>query len=632
MKDADILEEAIKRLKLCIEGDRENREEALDDLKNLAGDQWPAAIKAERANRPCLTINRLPQFLRQVTGDLRNTNPAINILPADDKTPKDGAELVEGIVRGIQYRSDASSVYEGAAESAAACGMGYFRVLTEYADDDTFDQDILIAAIPNPFSVYFDPTARKSTREDARYGFITETMSKEDFEAAHPKKKAADVDFDGQTDGLEYWRSGDDVIVAEYFWKEPHKKTIAQDESGAIIPDPVEGAPYAQKRTVTYDKVMWAKMSGAEILEGPQQFPGKHIPIVAIMGEELYIGDRVYRSSVIRFGKDPQRMYNFFRSAHTEIVALQPKSPFVGTAKQFTGFERFWEQANTSNRAYLPYQADEKAPGAPKREAPPMASTGFIQEVALAADDLKATTGIYDAGLGSKSTETSGVAIRQRQMESDVSTSIYSDNMAKAVAHCGRIIVGMIPEIYDTARVMRILGKDDSQDMVPVNTPMMIDGGQVLMNDLTSGKYDVRVSVGPNYTTRRQETAESMMQFLQAFPGVAPVVGDLVAENMDWPGADQFAERLRATMPPGIIKQDKMPPEQQQAMAQQRESEAMMAQKQEAADQIKFREESAKADKAEADAARARFEAMKAEVELAMMQSGAVPAQQGLPI
>lgn len=626
MKNEEIIETALKCMKLAVNADRENRLEALDDMRNITGQQWPEAVKADREanNRPCVTVNRLPQFLRQVTGDLRNMNPAVNVMPSDGQSSDEMAELVEGIVRQIQYQSDASTVYERAGESAAACGMGYFRILTDYAGDDTFDQEIVIRRIANPFSVYFDPDGRESTREDARYCFITETMASEDFKEAYPGKVAADAEMDGQTDGLEYWRDGSDVVVAEYFWKEPTSKRIVQLSNGAVLENPPNGVAFAKERRVSYDRVMWAKISGRDVLEGPQEFPSRHIPVVAVMGEEMHIGDRTYRSSVIRFAKDPQRLYNYWRSAQTELIALQPKAPYLVTPKQVEGLETFWNEANNANRPYLPFHPDEKAP-TPQRATPPVPSAGMMQEVGLAAEDMKSTTGIYDAGLGNRSDERSGVAIRQRQMESDISTSIYADNVSKAVAHCGRIIVDMIPRVYDTERALRIVGKDDSQKMVEVNKVVTDANGSVTLNDLTSGKYDVRVSVGPNYSTKRQETAESMTQFIQAYPAAAPLVGDLVAKNMDWPGADQFAERLKKALPPGILSPDEMPPEQQQAMAGQQQAQQQQMAKVQAMEMLAFREAEAKAAKAEADALRAKFDADKAQIELAAMSGQVMP-------
>jgi len=634
LKHDDLLKEARERAKLAADADRFNREEALDDMRNIVGLQWPDDVRAKREedNRPCLTINRLPQFLRQVTGDLRNMNPAIKAIPADTKASQEDAELVEGIIRQIQYESDASSIYERAAESAAACGMGFFRVLTDYVSNDSFDQKIIIQSIDNPFSVYFDPEARKSTREDARWCLITQVMTEEAFKDAYPDKVAVSVEQDGSGDGLEFWRQNGETVVAEYFWKEPKSKTIMLLPNGMIL----ENAPKdlgGKTRTVNYDVIMWAKISGKDVLEGPQEFPGDHIPVIAVMGEELHIGDRIYRSSVIRFAKDPQRLYNYWRSAQTEMIALQPKAPYLVTAKQISGLEQIWSEANDSNRPYLPYIPDPNAP-APQRATPPIPSSGMMQEVGLAADDMKATTGIYDAGLGQRSDEKSGVAIRQRQMESDVSTSIYSDNMAKAVAHCGRVIVSMIPKIYDTNRMLATIGEDDQHGMTEINKPMMSENGPITINDMTKGKFDVRVAVGPNYATKRQETAESMMQFIQAFPPAAQVAGDLIAKSMDWPDADKIAERLKKMLPPGMAEiedPEEQAMAQQQAMQAQQQQQQQQAMGQEAA-MLQLRELNAKADKAEADAQTAHFNAQKAQLELAAMGGQLVPVNQITPV
>lgn len=618
MNKKDILKAARDRMSEAIDGDQENRVEAMDDLQKLVGDQWPEDIRTEREadNKPCLTINRLPQFVRQVTGDIRRMNPAINVIPADQKATKETAEIVEGLIRQIEYKSDASSVYEQSAECAAASSIGWFRILNDYEGEDTFDQEILIKRIPNPFSVYCDPSAQMPTREDANYLFITESMRKDDFEKAYPKKDEQDIEHDGNTDGLEHWQQEGKIVVAEYYWKEPLTKTIWQLPDGSVTnEDPkIEGV---KKREVKSHKVMWAKVSGSDVLEGPVEQPTKHIPVLAVTGEEWHVGERVRRSGVIRHAKDAQQMYNYWRSASTEVVALQPKAPYMVSVKQIAGLESIWNTANKKNLPYLPYNPDEKA-NMPQRSTPPVSSSGMMQEIMVAADDMKATTGIYDAGLGNGSQEKSGVAIRQRQMESDVATSIYSDNMAKAIAACGRVIVDMIPKIYDTQRVVQVLGKDESEEMVPINGVMMQGGQQYSVNDLTIGKYDVRVSVGPNYSTRRQETSEGMLEFIRVFPGAAQVTSDLVAKAMDWPDADQFAERLKKTLPPELRDNEDLSPEEQQAAQQAMQQQQEQAQIQQQFAQADLRKSAAEASEAEADAKKTAIEAAQAQFELAL--------------
>ncbi len=620
MNNDSIIKTALDRMAEAVDADRENRAEAMDDLENLAGfGQWPDDVKREREDegRPCLTINRLPQFTRQVTGDIRKLNPAINVMPADGEASDEVAEIYEGLIRQIQYQSDASSVYEGAAENAAQCGMGYFRVRADYEDDQSFNQEILIEAIPNPFSVYFDPAAKHSTRKDAQFAFITEQVKKDDFQAQFPKAAEVDVKIDGETDGLENWHDGGDVIVAEYFWKEPITRKLKMQRNGTIVENAIAPLDTIQEREVQSHQVMWAKITGKEVLEGPQEFPCMEIPILAVMGEELHVGEKVVRSSVIRYGKDPQRLYNYYRSAGAEVVALQPKAPYLVSTKQVGGLEDFWNKANTANRPYLPYHPDEKA-GMPKRSQPPVSSQGLMQEAITAIDDMKATTGIYDAGLGSKSNEQSGVAIQRRQMESDISTSIYTDNLAKAIAHCGRIVVEMVPQIYDTNRTVRTVNKDDTQKLEEINGIQISMDGIQPVNNLKAGKYDVRVSVGPNYTTKRQEAADSMIDFVRAVPQAGAVTSDLIAKNMDWPGADEFAERLKKTLPPGVIPLEDLEPEQQQAAQAGMMQQQQAAQMQQQAAGIEIQQQQAEAVEATADAEKAKLEVAEKQLELAM--------------
>lgn len=628
-KDA-FLKESREQLSEAINAERENHEEALDDLRNLIGDQWDATLKAQRESeqRPCITVNKLAQFVRQVTGDIRQLNPAINVSGSDINSSREVADIFEGLIRDIQVKSDASSTYEAAAEGAASCGMGYFRILTDYETPESFNQEIKIRRIFNPFSVYFDPEARDPTRRDADWVFITDQMEAEDFSEAYPKAGAVSVET-STADTIYNWRHGSTVTIAEKFWIERKKATLHLMADGSTALDPVGPVNSVQTRETHIPIVKWAKISGNDILEGPREFAATMLPVIAVMGEEIHMGERTYRSSVIRFAKEPQRIYNYLSSAEAEVVALQPKSPFMVTPKQIAGVESMWVTANTANRPYLVYTPDAMAPGAPQRIQPPVSSQGLQVGLAKASDDMKATTGIYDASLGQRSQETSGVAIRQRQMESDVSTSIYSDNMGKAVEQCGRVLLDMIPRIYDTARTMRIIGDDQKEKMVQVNQPVMINSQELLMNNLSAGKYDIRVSVGPNYSTKRQEAAEKMMELTRADPTLIQKAGDIMVRSMDFPSADLLAERLEKMLPPELRPQQDQPdPQAQQAQAMQMQAQQAQMQMGMQVEQAKLRQETAKAAKAEADAMKAEAEARKAGLELDMAQQA---ARIGLP-
>ena len=616
MKKDEIVATSRKRLDLAYAAERGNREHSLDDLRFITGvGQWDDVSRQEREQegKPCLTLNSLPQYVRQVTGQIRDLNPAIKTVAGDSEASEEVAEILEGLIRHIEYKSGAVAIYEATGESAASCGFGAFRIRAVYSDDETFDQELLVERIHNPFAVYFDPSAKDPTRKDAEWCIITDKMPVEDFKEIYGDK-AVPEDVNHQSDpDWHHWRADETVTIAEHFWKEYEESTIWLLESGQIVTNVPEGIRTVRSRKVRKPKVMWAKVSGLDVLEGPQEFPSKYIPVIAVTGEEIHLGEEMYRSSVIRHAKDAQRLMNYSRSAHAELVALQPKAPYLITAKQVAGLETFWNEANKKNRPYLPYNADEKAPGAPQRVPPPVPSSGLMQEIMLAAEDLKRTTGIYDAGLGAKSNETSGVAIAQRKQESQNSTSIYADNTVKAVEHGGRVMLDMIPRIYDTQRIIRILGEDEEQKMVQINGMQEDMEGPIPINDLTIGKYDVKVGVGPSYSTKRQESAEGMMAFVQAVPAAGAVTADLIAKAQDWPEADRFAERIKKTLPPGVAEDpEDMSPEEQQQMAMQQQQQAQEQQRQsqvmQQMESFKMREEEAKAVKAEADALKAQLE------------------------
>lgn len=631
MKSADLLKIAKQRMDDAASADLHNRDRAEDDFKFLIGEQWPTEVKTERdaAGKPCLIINGLPQFVRQVTGQIRSMNPAIKVMAADGEASEDVAEIQEGLIRQIEYKCDAPSIYEETAATAAACGVGYWRVRADYCDGLTFDQELLIERIYNPFSVYFDPLSKDPTRKDARYCFVIEEMETDDFRAQYPD---ADMeDFTSDNRGIFNWGGVDTVTVAEYFWIEQTEKQIALLPSGQVIEGPFpKGVDLPRKRTVKVPKVMWAKITACDVLEGPTEIPCPYIPVVAVTGEEWHVGEEMYRSSVIRFAKDPQMLYNYARSAQAEVIALQPKAPYIVSARQVEGLEAMWSEANNANRPYLVYNPDENAP-APQRVPPPIPSQALMTEIQLAAEDMKRTTGIYDASLGAQSNEKSGVAIRERKMEAQVNTSIYADNMVKAITQTGKILCAMIPRVYDTQRVIRILGEQDQEKMVVINAMMMTENGPMPVNDMTVGKYDVRIGVGPSYQTKRQEAAEGMTAFMQTIPQAAPLVADLVAGAQDWPDADKIAERLRKQLPPGIVEDDQEQPDpaQMQQMQMQQQQQQMQMQQQMEAEQIAKAEAVAKAKQAEANARKAEAEAVKAEIEvqamLAPMNVGMMP-------
>ena len=592
MSKNDILKEIRDRFKQAIDYWDPIFTRCIDDLKftrNQDNEQWPSDIKSQREQdgRPCLTINKIASFADAVIGDIRQNEPSIKVKPVDSKADPETAEIISGLIKNIENQNNAEICYDTAAESAAICGFGAFRIGTDYAEDDSFDLDITMSRIKNPFTVYYDPQAQSWDRDDARYCFITERIPKEVFEETYPKKVA--MPAEGKFDGCQYWGDDKTIRIVEYFKRVETVKTIilVKAPTGELFttqdkPKQEElqmllsmGWQIVKEKQAPSHKIVWYKASAGDILEGPTDWPGKYIPIPLVLGKELCIeGETDYRG-IVRHAKDPQRLYNYNRSTSAEIIALAPKAPFLVTSKMIGAYQDKWNNAHKKSYPYLPYDADPQAPGVmPKRADPIAVNTGVQTEVIVADQEIHDTTGMQQANMGQKSNEKSGKAILARQREGDIANFPYFDNLGRAMKYAGKIILDLIPKVYDTARIIRVMNPDASDKLVAINQPMQGPDGKQKLYDLTVGKYDVVVTIGPSFTTQRDEAAASMMEFLAAVPAAGPLIGDLVAKNLDWPGAQVIEKRLKALLPPALLAMEgdgnrPMPPPPPDPMMQQ---------------------------------------------------------------
>ena len=600
----DMLATMRSRFTMAVSAYSESREDELDDLRFEAGSpdnqwQWPADVLATRGSvqgqtinaRPCLTINKLPQHVHQVTNEQRQNRPSVKVIPVDDNADVEVAEIFEGVIRHIEYISDADVAYDTACENQVTYGEGYIRVLTKYCDDNSFDQDLYIGRIRNSFSVYMDPTIQDPCGSDAEWCFVTEDMTKAEYERQFPDAAPiSSIMQQGVGDSsLSQWLTEDTVRIAEYFYYEhtPTKLNLYQGNMSAVEGSREDkelkalGLKPLKSRMADVKKVKWLKTNGFEVLE-EQDWAGKFIPVIRVVGNEYEVDGRLYVSGLIRNAKDAQRMYNYWVSQEAEMLALAPKAPFIGYGGQFEGYEQQWKTANTTNWPYLEVNPDvTDGAGAvlplPQRAQPPMASSGLLQAKAGASDDIKASTGQYDSSLGATSNERSGRAILAREKQGDTGTYHYVDNLARAIRHCGRQLVDMIPKIYDTERIARIIGVDGEVKRAKINPSQaepvkkIVDETGIVIEKIYNpsvGKYDVCVSTGPSYMTKRQESLDAMSQLLQGNPQLWQVAGDLFVKNMDWPGAQEMAKRFAKTIDPKLLSDADEDPALQAAQQQ----------------------------------------------------------------
>jgi hypothetical protein len=660
--DDDKMATMRSRLQMAITAYSDTREDELDDLRFTAGSpdnqwQWPAdvlqtrgAVQGQTINaRPCLTINKLPQHVRMVTNEQRQNRPSGKVIPADDNADIQVAEIFNGVVRHIEYMSDADVAYDTACDNQVTYGEGYIRLLTEYCNDDTFDQDIKIGRVRNAFSVYMDPTIQDPCGADAKWCFITEDILKTEYEEMFPDATPISTlmaqGVGNESMGL--WLVEDTIRIAEYFYvvNEPGELNLYPDGTTSFTGTPEDnnnramfGKPIRQRRS-DRRKVMWMKTNGFDVLE-EREWPGKWIPVVRVVGNEWEVEGRLYISGLVRNAKDAQRMYNYWTSQEAEMLALAPKAPFIGYGGQFEGYEMQWKTANTTNWPYLEVNPDV-TDGAgnvlplPQRAPPPLPQTGLIQAKMGAAEDIKGTTGQYDASLGIGGNERSAKAIVAREKQGDTGTYHYVDNLARAIRHITRQIVDLIPKIYDTQRIARIIGVDGEVGMVKFN-PMQPEPVKEVRDMETGaliekiynpgvGTYDVMVTTGPGYMTKRQEALDAMSQILQANPALWQVAGDLFIKNMDWPGAQEMAERFKKILDPKVLSEGDQSPEM---MAAQQQIEMMTQELNRVTDILQNIQDSTEQQKVEIDRYKSEIDAYNAETKrIAAVQNSMTPEQ-----
>lgn len=578
----DFLKVAKDRFKLCLEAEAESRREELDDVKFMVGDQWPLNIKSERQRdmRPCLTINQCPQYVRGITNDQRQNRPAVKVNPADDKASLDTATILQGMVRHIEYASDGDIAIDTAEEWAVKSGLGYFALCTDYASPLSFQQEIKFRQLDDRFAVFTDPYWTKPDGSDMQFGFIVSDPSREEFLTEFPTSELSEMsDWEAMGVNSPNWFTKNTCRIAEYYYKTYEDvevvllsdgREVERDDIDKLPEGLADGVREVSKRIAKKPKIKWAKINGVEILE-ENEILGEYIPIIPVIGEKQVVDNKKVYAGIIRHLKDPQRMYNYFASAETEAIALAPRAPYVGAAGQFEGHEEKWQTANTKNHAFLEYNPQSlngKDAPPPQRNVAEPAVQAITQAMVQRAQEMKATTGMYDAALGKQSNEIAGVAIQRRIQQSNLATFHFIDNLARSQRHAGRIMLSWIPKIYNTAQAVRIIGDDGEVDFAKINQ-IFEEGGENKSHFLDQGRYDCTVSTGPSYQTKRQEAVASMLDLARSLPQAMQVGLDLLVRNMDWPGAQEIADRIKKTLPPQLVddKSQPIPPEAQQQMS-----------------------------------------------------------------
>lgn len=599
-----IIAEAYKRFQFAVEQESDNHKRAEEAIKFRDLEQWPDKVKKAREEdpegpRPCLVLDKINQYINQIKNDQRQNRPSIKVRPVDDKADPKVAKVLQGLIRNIEDVSRAGVSYDTAHEQAVDGGFGYWRILADYVDDTSFDQEPRIVRIRNRFSVLLDPNHQQPDGSDSKWGFVFEKLSHDEFEAQYPgKKKVSYEEYSGVAEG---WVEEDSLIVAEYFKVVETREEIAELADGSVVQlaEVPKGQKPVKTRKAKRCKVEWRKLTAAEELDF-RELPGRYIPIVQVIGNEIDFKGKRRLSGAIRGAMDAQRMYNYSGSAFVERVALEPRVPWIAAEGQLEGRETEWKTANRRNISVLQYKpVVDDGSGTlfppPQRQPMPGIPAGWQQLMANSEHDVQTALGMYGSNLGADTDATSGKQELALQRRGDTATFHYQDNLSLAIQHTGRILLEWIPTYYDTAKIVRILGEDGKEDYVRIDPELEAaiktikgEDGNVDYYNLSWGRYDVTPVVGPSHVTKRLEAQDFASQMAQAAkdPITSQIMTYLAIKNSDWAGAEEATRMIKATLPPQIQESEEptdLPPEVSQAIQmaqaqiQQKEQQIMMA-------------------------------------------------------
>jgi hypothetical protein len=638
----DFMSRALSSFDLCRDTDSENRDLQEEDLRFVwLREQWPREVmeKRQREGRPCLTLDKTQAFVRQVVNDARMNKPAIAVKPVDSGADPETAKILGGLIKNIEYSSDADVAYDTAMDYAVSSGRGYFGINVQYATDDTFDQDIVFERKADPLLIWGDPRSTAADSSDWMEAWELEYLSKDEYERTYPGKDVVEwSNFEGMDDP---WWDGDRVTIAKWWVRELiEAEALMLSDNQVVDTEAWEmnaedyaalGIEVIARRPIKKYKVKCYILSGKQLLE-TIDWPGSYIPIIPVYGSEITVDGRRRFSSLTRPAFDAQRNYNYWRSTSTELVALAPKVPFIGKERAFNGEDAHkWATANSESWAYISVPDNAEIP---QRQQMPSIPAGAMQEALNASDDMKAITGMHDASLGARSNETSGVAINARKQEGDVSTFHFIDNLSRAIKHAGRILVDLIPKIYNTSRIIRTLGPEGEPETVPIAPAdqqqammqqMMMQQAQegneelaetLRIYDLSRGKYDVAVETGPSFTTQREEARMAFTELLRAAPQYADIIGPFLLKSFDFPGAAELLEKVEERIQAAEAQQaqggqPQVDPAQMAEIQMKQQEQALKAQESQARFQLEQQKLELDSFKATTDRMKVEIDAMK---------------------
>ena len=582
---------------------REIREEAAEDMRAISpGGPWSDKDRDARkdAGRPCIHLDQLNQFLAQVNGNVRKSKRAIKAIPKGNGANDEDAKKRSACIMGIEDRSQAQPIYLSAFQSMTERSYGFAVIRTEYKDESSFDQEILIKPVQNPDTVLISPYYKQPDASDIPDAFFLDLMSKKKFKHDYPKARITDFEDLDLTDvGISDWIKEKYVQIAE-FWKVETKLSkllLVQTAQGPIVFTETEWKENSKKgmtgevkreRTVETPNVTQYMTNGIEILdEIPWQ--GARIPIISCLGPERWTteGGTAKRQllSMVRFARDPQMLLDYLASGECETAGLIPKTPYIGYKGQFESDKETWDEITKVAHPYVEVDVNIDAGSGQLLPLPTMAQlTPNFGEWETAIDartrSIQAAMGISPMpDAAQRRNQKSGIALEKIDDMESLGATQFVDRYENGFLHnMGWQINDLITPIIDTQREMPIAKPDGTRSTMQLvgNTshPLGEDGAydvQGLEEDhmhTGKGDFDVTISTGPSYASEREEQddfADSMVENIANLPQpgtpgakvlamtirMRPTLGPIgqqIAEVFDPPSPDNLPPQAQAVV------------------------------------------------------------------------------------
>lgn len=580
---------ARERFKLCVEAEADRRAQMLMDLQFRCGDdsnnfQWEKTILAQRARkkRPCHTINRIPEFTKHVVNNMRQSRPSIKVNPIGDGADQEQAEIRQGLIRHIEQKSQADIAYDTGFEHMCIMGLGWMRIVDDWAAPDSFDQDLFIRWVQNPFSIYSDPTAALPDWSDMKYAFVVDDLLPNEYRARFGEDAVSATEMQSIGDHAKIWFINGRVRIAEYFRIEQEKDILCELENGnttlfsklpkgmysiradedgqlrlwmnADMDSPAQDIGRARKCLVPV--VYWALINGVKKLK-ERKWKGPHIPLIPVIGNQFEVDGQTLINGMVRYAREIQRLYNYVFSTLTEVIALAPRNQFIAEVDQISEFRDMYERANIDPQSVLPYKMQVAPNGTPlpppQRQSAALELSSLVTSLQLIDNMLKSIFGIYDASLGQRGPQESGLAINARKIESDTSTYDWGDNFIRALEYLGRQLNALLAPYYNTpGRVVRILREDQKPIEAQFGNAYTDQDQKDNKYNLDNGKFSVEITTGPSRETVRKEAVAGMADFFKVYPAGMQACADLLVTAMDFPDHQAIAARLRKMLPPNL--------------------------------------------------------------------------------